>query len=73
MQWWRIGGSSLQYGYGAEAQANEYCERLNRNRDINLYAAELAADDVAADLDAGKRNDGIDLTEELADAEGGAQ
>jgi len=38
-RWWMFGGSNLQaqYGYGTEAEANYYAEKLNRGKVINLY------------------------------------
>ncbi len=62
-QWWRIGGSNLQaqYGWGTEDEAEEFCRRLNQDRDNNLYAHEEYPD-----YDEASRDDGIDLQEELA-------
>jgi hypothetical protein len=38
-QWWKFSGDNLQarYGYGTHAEAVQYCEILNRGRDINQY------------------------------------
>lgn len=34
--------SEAIYGYGTEAEAAEYCERLNKDRDINVYSYDVA-------------------------------
>lgn len=37
------------YGFGTEAEADEYCDHLNEARSINHYAAVPLADDALPD------------------------
>lgn len=40
-QWYEFAAynSGAIYGYGTEAEAEKYCDHLNKGREINLYAA----------------------------------
>lgn len=67
-KWFKFSAYNSQaiYGYGTEQEADAYCDRLNRNREINVYGAEEITDpDTLADFDAGKRDDGFNLADAL--------
>jgi len=66
--WWRFRAYNTEsrYGYGTPQEADRYCDYLNRDREINHYAAELLDDpEIEAALEAGDRSDGCNLDEEL--------
>lgn len=54
------------YGWGDAAEAEAYCDFLNRNREINVYSwAEITdADEIAERT---KHEDGVNLEEALQD------
>lgn len=53
-----------QYGWGEVADAEKYCEHINRHRDINCYHYEKVTDDtLIKKMD--YNQDGIDLEEIL--------
>jgi hypothetical protein len=39
------------YAYGTEQQAERYADKLNKNRDINVYGAYRLTDDEAAEME----------------------
>ena len=71
--WWTLKARNAQtrYAYGTEAQANEWCDRLNQGRVVNQYAPEYLADDDDAAAMTNQTADnlrerGVDLDAELA-------
>ena len=73
MNWYafKAYNSQTRYGYGVPAEADAYCDYLNRGHEINHYAATLLSEDEVKALDLGGNNEeGMDLSDELeADAE----
>lgn len=60
----RAYNSQTMYGWGSEHEAELYCESLNRNREINVYAWHQITDvDEIAKLDDGET--GVNLSDEL--------
>jgi len=43
-QWYEFTAynSEAIYGYGTESDANQYCDHLNKGREINVYGASVA-------------------------------
>lgn len=68
VQWWRVArpNGTPSYGYGTREQADAWADRMSDERglDVDRYAVS-AADD----YDESSRNDGVDIGEELAEAE----
>lgn len=57
-----------RYGFGTDSEASQMCEILNRGMEINLFAAEEIDDaDLINALENGRRNDGINLSEAIAE------
>lgn len=66
----RAYNSQTHYGFGVEAEAERYCDVLNSEREINLYAYGVVDDpDTLACLEAGSCG-GINLDDELAAIDG---
>ncbi len=58
--------SQTIYGYGSPAEAEVYCDMLNRGREINLYTASALEDaERIAALESGE-DSGMMLWEEIA-------
>lgn len=55
------------YGYGPALAADQYVDHLNRNREINHYAAYVVPDELAAELKLESRTDTFNLLDELAE------
>ena len=56
--------SQTLYGWGSDAEADAYCDHLNRNREINVYSWAVITDaDEIALRDDGET--GVNLADEL--------
>ena len=72
--WWEMVAYNTEslYGYGTEDEAREWAKHLNRGKEINLFSPEPLDDEKAIDdLNDGKRNDGVNLADELAEIASG--
>lgn len=58
--------SQTHYGYGTEEEAERYTQKLNENREINVYGAYQLSDEEAAEkrLDEGY-GDSFNLSDEI--------
>jgi hypothetical protein len=69
-QWWKIAAYNCEprYVYGTAEQAEQFVAFMNRDREINLYAADPLADaDLIDAFDSLARSDGVSLDSELSD------
>lgn len=61
----RAYNSQTLYGFGTSADADRYCDRLNKGREVNLYGARLMTDDDIANVPH-LADEGCNLDDELA-------
>lgn len=66
----RAYNSQAIYGYGTAEEAEEYCDALNRDRDINVYGAYPLDDSEAAELRLDENTEAFNLDDELAARKG---
>lgn len=61
--WWVFTAynSQTHYGFGSDAEAAAYADILNRGRQVNVYAGDIADDETALRLETGKDSDGFRL------------
>lgn len=64
-RWWKLSrpNTTAMYGYGTLDQALRWCARESARDGLgaHLWSAQEASEEVSADLDSGKRDDGFDL------------
>jgi len=61
--WWVFSAYNSQpyYGFGSDAEAVAYADILNRGRQVNVYAGDIADDETALRLESGEDSDGFRL------------
>lgn len=65
----RAYNSQAMYGWGDDAEADAYCDHLNRDREINVYSWAQVTD--ADEIDKRDNGEGVNLADalqEIADA-----
>lgn len=55
------------YGYGPAFAADQYTDHLNKNREINHYAAYQISDEMAAELKLESNTEAFVILDELAE------
>lgn len=62
-RWWVFTAynSQTHYGFGSDAEAAAYADILNRGRQVNVYAGDIADDESALRLEMGEDIDGFRL------------
>lgn len=62
-RWWIFSAYNSQpyYGFGSDAEAAAYADILNRGRQVNVYAGDIADDETALRLETGEDSDGFRL------------
>jgi hypothetical protein len=72
MEYWyefRAHNEQVRYGYGPSFAADEYTDFLNKDRQVNHFAAYRLPDEMAAELGLEKRDDTFNLLDELNEAD----
>jgi hypothetical protein len=65
----RAYNTQVQYGYGTSSEADDYCDHLNKNREINHYAAYAIPDEQAIEMGLEQNTEAFSLADALAETE----
>jgi hypothetical protein len=70
MNWYRFAAYNSQalYGFGSADEAEQFCDRLNKGRDINHYAATIVSSFAVVGLGLEEAPDSFNISDELQDA-----